>query len=87
MGATDSEEIGRTIREANARADVKAIMLNIDPPGGTGAGAPELANAVASPNEHKPILHQGSTRALAASMAWCGHCGTSGQGNRVFTAP
>jgi hypothetical protein len=68
MGATDSEEIDRAIREANARADVKAIMLNIDPPGGTGAGAPELANAVASPNEHKPVLHQGSTRALACRM-------------------
>gem|GEM_PF-3137530 len=44
MGATDSEEIGRAIREANARADVKAVMLNIDPPGGSGAGTPELAH-------------------------------------------
>jgi hypothetical protein len=68
MGATDSEEIGRAIREANARADVKAIMLNIDSPGDTGAGTPELANAVASMNEHKPVLHQGSTRALACGM-------------------
>jgi len=70
MGATDSEEIGRTIREANARADVKAVMLNIDSPGGSGAGTPELANAVAvaSLNEHKPVLHQGSTRALACRM-------------------
>jgi hypothetical protein len=70
MGATDSEEIGRAIREANDRADVKAVMLNIDSPGDTGAGAPELANAnaVASLNEHKPVLHQGSTRALACRM-------------------
>jgi hypothetical protein len=68
MGATDSEEIGRAIREANARADVKAIMLNIDSPRGTVADTPELANAVASPNEHKPVLYQGSTRALACRM-------------------
>jgi len=46
MGATDSEEIGRAIREANAGADVKAVMLNIDPQGGTVADTPELANAV-----------------------------------------
>ena len=68
MGATDSEEIGRTIREANDRADVKAVMLNIDSPSGTVADTPELANAVASMNEHKPVLHQGSTRALACGM-------------------
>ncbi|MCX8497456.1 MAG: hypothetical protein ORN51_14845 [Akkermansiaceae bacterium] len=69
-------------------------MPNIDPPGGTGAGAPELANAVASPNEHKPVFHQGSTRALACRMG--GPCrihggaviaGRFGQGRRVFTAP
>ncbi len=34
MGATDSEEIGAAIREANDRTDIKAVMLNIDSPGG-----------------------------------------------------
>ena len=51
LGATSSAEIGSAVREAAGRDDIKAVMLDIDSPGGTVAGTPELAAAVASLNE------------------------------------
>ena len=56
LGATDSEEIGAALREAGQRDDVKAVFLDIDSPGGTVAGTPELAATVASINLSCPIL-------------------------------
>lgn len=55
FGATSSEEIGDAIREAAGREDIKAVFLNIDSPGGTVAGTPELANAVAALDKKKPV--------------------------------
>ena len=55
LGATSSGEIGSAIREAAGRDDIKAVMLDIDSPGGTVAGTPELAAAVASLNDRKPV--------------------------------
>ena len=55
MGATSHDEIGAAIREAGERADIKAVFLDIDSPGGTVAGTPELAAAVATLNERKPV--------------------------------
>ena len=55
LGATSSVEIGQAIREAAGRDDIKAVMLDIDSPGGTVAGTPELAAAVASLNDRKPV--------------------------------
>ena len=55
FGATSSEDIGDAIREASGRDDIKAVFLNIDSPGGTVAGTPELANAVAALDKKKPV--------------------------------
>lgn len=55
FGASDSEEIGAALREAAGRSDIHAVLLDIDSPGGTVAGTPELAAAVASLNEQKPV--------------------------------
>ncbi len=55
MGATDSEEIGTALREAADRPDIKAVFLDIDSPGGTVAGTPELAAAVSALNDRKPV--------------------------------
>ena len=46
-GVCDMEEIGDAIEECGKRADVQAVMLDIDSPGGTVNGTPELAQAVA----------------------------------------
>ena len=54
MGATDSEEIGAAIQEAASRPDIKAVFLDIDSPGGTVAGTPEIAAAVSALDKKKP---------------------------------
>jgi signal peptide peptidase SppA len=81
MGATDSEEIGAAIREANDRTDIKAVMLNIDSPGGTVAGTPELANAVASLNEQKPV-YAFSSGLMASAAYWI-----ASQARAIYATP
>jgi signal peptide peptidase SppA len=46
FGATDTDEAIAAVREAGQRPDVEAVFLDIDSPGGTVSGTPELANAV-----------------------------------------
>ncbi len=55
LGAISSEDIGDALRQAGERPDIKAVFLDIDSPGGTVAGTPELAAAVASLNARKPV--------------------------------
>jgi signal peptide peptidase SppA len=55
MGATDSNVILDAIIEATDRPDVKAVMLDIDSPGGTVSGTPEMAAAVADLAKVKPV--------------------------------
>ena len=69
MGATDSNEIGNAIREASERDDIKAVFLDIDSPGGTVAGTPELAAAVAALNERKPV-YAFSSGLMASAAYW-----------------
>ncbi len=67
MGATDSEQIGAALREAGDREDIRAVFLDIDSPGGTVAGTPELAAAVASINERKPVYAFSSGQMCSAA--------------------
>jgi signal peptide peptidase SppA len=55
FGATDTEEIARAIREAVEREDVQAVFLDIDSPGGTVNGTPELAQTVADASRQKYV--------------------------------
>ena len=55
FGATSSEEIGDALREAAGREDIKAVFLKIDSPGGTMAGTPEIAEAVAALDKKKTV--------------------------------
>ena len=43
FNATDSEELTAAVREAGDRPDIEAVFLDIDSPGGTVTGTPELA--------------------------------------------
>ena len=43
---TSSEEIVNTIQEAESDPKVKAILLEVDSPGGSGVAAEEIANAL-----------------------------------------
>ena len=47
FGATDMDLVTAAIAEAVARDDVKSVLLDINSPGGTVNGTPELAQAVA----------------------------------------
>ena len=54
FGATDMNEVTDAIQEAVQRDDVQSILLDIDSPGGTVNGTPELAQAVADASKLKP---------------------------------
>ena len=68
--ATDSEEVGAAQREAGGRDDIKAVLLDIDSPGGTVAGTPELAATVASINGRKPVYAFSSALCDKVFPAW-----------------
>ena len=53
--ATDTEQAIQAIEEAVTRPDIKAVLLDIDSPGGTVNGTPELAQAVADATKSKPV--------------------------------
>jgi capsid assembly protease len=54
-GATSVEVLGRDLRTAAANPDVKAILLEIDSPGGEANSIEELAGVIAELREKKPI--------------------------------
>lgn len=47
FGATDTEAIIEAVNEAAENASVQAVLLDVDSPGGSVSGTPELAQAVA----------------------------------------
>ena len=55
FGATDMNEVTEAIQEAVQRDDVQSILIDIDSPGGTVNGTPELAQAVADAAKLKSI--------------------------------
>ena len=79
--ATDSNMIGDALREAGARDDIKAVFLDIDSPGGTVAGTPELAATVASINERKPV-YAFSSGLMASAAYW-----VASQARAIYATP
>lgn len=65
-GLTSAERLGAALRRADADPAVSAIVLDIDSPGGSVGGMPELFETVASLG--KPVVAQANT--LAASAAY-----------------
>lgn len=53
LGATDMEDVTAALEAARDRVDVQAVFLDIDSPGGTVNGTPELAAVVASVSKAK----------------------------------
>jgi signal peptide peptidase SppA len=53
LGATDMDEIAAALIEARDRPDVQAVFLDLDSPGGTVNGTPELAALVADVSKAK----------------------------------
>ena len=81
MGATDSGDIAHALREAGDRPDIKAVFLDIDSPGGTVAGTPELAAAVASLNERKPV-YAFSSGLMCSAAYWI-----ASQARAIYATP
>ena len=79
--ATDSNMIGDALREAGARDDIKAVLLDIDSPGGTVAGTPELAATVKSVNERKPV-YAFSSGLMASAAYW-----VASQARAIYATP
>ena len=70
-GGTSTEMLQQTIRGAVNDPNVKAIVLDIDSPGGSVFGVQELADEIFAARSTKPIL--ASANSLAASAAyWIG---------------
>ncbi len=53
LGATDMEDVAAALEAARDRADVQAVFLDVDSPGGSVNGTPELAALVAEVSKAK----------------------------------
>jgi signal peptide peptidase SppA len=69
FGAADTDEILGAVNEAGARPDVKAVLLDIDSPGGSVSGTPELAQAVADLSRSK-YVYAFSAGMLCSGAYW-----------------
>jgi len=78
-GATDMGDIGDAIDEMLANPAVKRIAFEIDSPGGTVVGTPELADKIAS----IPLPTMSYARKLMASGAYY----TGSQADYVYASP
>lgn len=74
FGMTDVDTISSLVRLANADASVKAILLDVDSPGGTVTGVPEAASVIR--NSAKMVVSY--TDSLAASAGYWLASGASG---------
>lgn len=74
FGMCDVDTVSDMVRLANADASVKGILLDIDSPGGTVSGVPEVANTIR--NSEKMVVSHTETL-MASAGYWLGS-GASG---------
>ncbi len=67
MGGSSTEAIGREFDRLMADASVEAIALEIDSPGGTSGGIPELAAKIFSARGRKPVVAVASFEATSGA--------------------
>ena len=68
FGGTSTVQLRRDIRQAAANPDVRAILLDVESPGGTVAGTADLAAEVKAASRRKPVWAHVDD--LAASAAY-----------------
>jgi HK97 family phage prohead protease len=66
-GATSLETVRSAFREALANTDIKAILLNIDSPGGSVDLVPEFGSEILKARGEKPIVAVSNTWAMSAA--------------------
>ena len=67
FGGSACDMIAAEFEAALANPDVKGILLEIDSPGGTVAGIPELARTIRSARGRKPIVAHANAEAASAA--------------------
>jgi len=81
FGAVGTDQIAASVRSAAADSGVKAIVLDVDSPGGETFGVPELADAVYTARGVKPVVAVANS--LDASAAYW----ISSQATEVVASP
>lgn len=81
FGATDMDDVASAIQEAVGRADVVSILLDIDSPGGTVNGTPELAQAVADATKQKRV-HAFTAGQMCSAAYWI-----ASQADAIYATP
>ncbi len=81
LKACDTEEITRAVEEAASRSDVQAIFLDIDSPGGSVSGTPELAQAVAEASKAK-YVYAFSAGQMCSAAYW-----VASQADAIYATP
>lgn len=79
--AVDSEVVAQELRQADANPDVRAILLDVDSPGGMLNGTPELGNVIAGLSTPTFAF----TAGMMASAAYWAGAGASGSGGIYAT--
>lgn len=72
-GLASMQELGRAVRHAASNPNVRAILLDVDSPGGTVDGTEELASIVRAAAEQKP-LYAYANGLMASAAYWLGSC-------------
>jgi len=81
LGACDTGQIIAAVQEAVSRADVQAIFLDIDSPGGSVSGTPELARAVADATKAK-YVYAFSAGQMCSAAYW-----VASQADAIYATP
>ena len=81
FGACDMEAISAALDEAGGRQDVKGVLLDINSPGGTVIGTPELAQAVRSLAANK-YVYAFTDGMMASAAYWIGS-----QADAIYATP
>jgi len=81
FGATDMDQVADAIAQAVAREDVSALLLDIDSPGGTVNGTPELGQAVADASKLKTVY------ALSAGQMSSAAYWIASQADAIYVTP
>lgn len=66
-GATSSEALQRALKSVRDDDGIKAVVLDVDSPGGSVQGTEELADTIASFKDRKPIIAQVNANCASAA--------------------
>lgn len=84
LGATDYRDVIGDLATAANDPKIKAVVVDVDSGGGMALGAPELADAVASLAEIKPVVaHTSTLMASAAYYAIAGATAITATGSSI----